>query len=27
VVTRNTKDFENIDRLIVINPWQSAAPH
>ena len=27
VVTRNIKDFENIDRLIVVNPWQSAAPH
>jgi predicted nucleic acid-binding protein len=27
VVTRNIKDFENIDRLVLINPWQSAAPH
>jgi len=27
VVTRNTKDFENIDRLVLVNPWQSAAPH
>lgn len=27
VVTRNIKDFENIDRLVLLNPWQSAAPH
>lgn len=27
VVTRDIKDFENIDRLIVVNPWQSTAPH
>ena len=27
VVTRNIKDFENIDRLVLVNPWQSAAPH
>lgn len=27
VVTRNTKDFENIDGLMLANPWQSASPH
>lgn len=27
VVTRNIKDFENIDGLTLVNPWQSAAPH
>lgn len=27
VVTRNSKDFENIDGLALVNPWQSAAPH
>lgn len=27
VVTRNTKDFENIDGLKLANPWQATAPH
>jgi len=27
VVTRNSKDFENIDGLKLVNPWQDAAPH
>ena len=27
VATRNTKDFENIDGLKVVNPWQAAASH
>ncbi len=27
VVTRNTKDFENIDGLMLANPWQATAPH
>lgn len=27
VVTRNTKDFENIHGLSVINPWQTKATH
>lgn len=27
VVTRNVKDFENIDSLVCTNPWQDAAPH
>lgn len=27
VVTRSSKDFENIDGLVLVNPWLSAAPH
>lgn len=27
VATRNTKDFENIDGLLLANPWQAATPH
>ena len=27
VATRNTKDFEHIEGLSVINPWQSASAH
>ena len=27
VATRNTKDFENMDRLMLANPWQAATPH
>ncbi|UUZ70638.1 hypothetical protein LP416_30470 [Polaromonas sp. P2-4] len=27
VVTRNTKDFENIDGLLLANPWQATTPH
>lgn len=27
VVTRNSKDFENIDALVLVNPWLSASPH
>jgi predicted nucleic acid-binding protein len=27
VVTRNTKDFDNIDGLLLVNPWQDAASH
>jgi predicted nucleic acid-binding protein len=23
LVTRNTKDFEGIDNLMLVNPWQS----
>ena len=26
VATRNTKDFENIDGLMLANPWQAASP-
>ena len=25
VATRNTKDFENIDELIVVNPWKNTS--
>jgi hypothetical protein len=25
LVTRNTKDFEDIDGLSVVNPWQAVA--
>ena len=25
VVTRNTKDFDNVDGLLLVNPWQDAA--
>lgn len=27
VVTRNTKDFENIEGLMLVNPWQATTPH
>ncbi len=27
VVTRNTKDFDNINGLLLVNPWQDAASH
>ena len=27
VVTRNSKDFENIDGLKLVNPWRDTAPH
>jgi hypothetical protein len=27
VATRNTRDFENIDGLMLANPWQAATPH
>lgn len=27
VVTRNTKDFENIDGLLLANPWHATPPH
>lgn len=27
VATRNTKDFENINGLMLANPWQAATPH
>ncbi|MDO8345996.1 MAG: type II toxin-antitoxin system VapC family toxin [Cellvibrio sp.] len=27
VVTRNTKDFENIEGLMLANPWQATTPH
>ncbi|WP_309681717.1 type II toxin-antitoxin system VapC family toxin [Polaromonas sp.] len=27
VVTRNTKDFENIDGLTLANPWQATTPY
>ena len=27
VVTRNAKDFDSIDGLLLVNPWQDAASH
>lgn len=27
VATRNIKDFENIDGLKLVNPWQATTPH
>ena len=27
VVTRNTKDFDNLDGLPLVNPWQDVASH
>ena len=27
LITRNTKDFDTIDRLVCANPWQDNAPH
>ena len=27
VATRNIKDFENIDSLMLANPWQAPTPH
>ena len=27
LATRNTKDFENVDGLKVVNPWHSTTPH
>lgn len=27
VATRNTKDFENIEGLMLANPWQATTPH
>ena len=27
VATRNTKDLENIDGLMLANPWQATSPH
>ena len=27
VATRNTKDFENIDSLLLANPWQATTPN
>lgn len=27
VATRNIKDFENIDGLMLANPWQASTPH
>ena len=27
VATRNTKDFENVEGLMLANPWQATTPH